>query len=38
MWYMTWILGLGFAVLLGLLNVLWLETWEGEDRGGGKDA
>ena len=25
MWYFTWILGLGFAVILGLVNVLWLE-------------
>ncbi len=28
MWYFSWILGLGFAVVLGLLNVLWLELWE----------
>lgn len=25
MWYFTWILGLGFAVLLAILNALWLE-------------
>lgn len=25
MWYFTWILGLGFAVLLAVLNALWLE-------------
>ena len=26
MWYFTWILGLGFAVLLALVNALWLEA------------
>lgn len=28
MWYFTWILGLGFAVLLALVNALWLEAQE----------
>ncbi len=23
MWYFTWILGIGFAVLLAILNTLW---------------
>ncbi len=26
MWYFTWILGLGFAVLLAIVNALWLEA------------
>ncbi|MDD3763731.1 MAG: cytochrome bd-I oxidase subunit CydX [Nevskiales bacterium] len=26
MWYFTWILGLGFAVLLATMNLLWLEA------------
>lgn len=26
MWYFAWILGLGFAVLLAILNALWLEN------------
>ncbi len=26
MWYFTWVLGLGFAVLLAVLNALWLEA------------
>lgn len=28
MWYFTWILGLGFAILLGILNAMWLENEE----------
>ena len=26
MWYFSWILGLGFAVLLAVVNALWLEA------------
>ena len=26
MWYFTWILGLGFAGLLAIVNALWLEA------------
>ena len=26
MWYFTWILGLGLAVALGIINALWLES------------
>ena len=26
MWYFTWILGIGFAVLLSVVNALWLEN------------
>jgi cytochrome bd-I ubiquinol oxidase subunit X len=25
MWYFTWILGVGFASLLGILNAVWHE-------------
>ncbi len=25
MWYFTWILGLGFAATVGILNALWYE-------------
>jgi cyd operon protein YbgT len=25
MWYFTWILGLGFACALAVLNAIWLE-------------
>ncbi len=25
MWYFSWILGLGFAVTLAVLNAMWLE-------------
>lgn len=28
MWYFSWILGLGFAVLLSILNALWGEFEE----------
>lgn len=29
MWYFAWVLGLGFAVTLAILNAMWLEgeTW-----------
>ena len=29
MWYFTWILGLGLAVLLAVVNSLWFELQEG---------
>lgn len=28
MWYFAWILGLGFAVLLAIMNAMWLENEE----------
>jgi cyd operon protein YbgT len=28
MWYFTWILGVGFAVLLAILNAMWGENEE----------
>ncbi|MDP8568872.1 cytochrome bd-I oxidase subunit CydX [Methylophilus aquaticus] len=30
MWYFTWILGVGFAVMLAILNAMWLES--GDDQ------
>jgi cytochrome bd-I ubiquinol oxidase subunit X len=29
MWYFTWVLGVGFAVLLAILNAMWGENEEG---------
>jgi len=29
MWYFAWILGLGFAVTLAVLNAMWLELDAG---------
>ncbi len=26
MWYFAWVLGIGFAVLLAILNAIWLEN------------
>ena len=26
MWYFSWVLGLGFAVTLAVLNAIWLEV------------
>ncbi|EIT67877.1 MULTISPECIES: cytochrome bd-I oxidase subunit CydX [Hydrocarboniphaga] len=26
MWYLTWVLGVGFAVLLAILNAMWGEN------------
>jgi len=31
MWYFTWVLGLGFAVLFAVINVLWLKSREGQE-------
>lgn len=28
MWYLTWMLGVGFAVMLAILNAMWGETEE----------
>lgn len=28
MWYLTWVLGVGFAVLLAVLNAMWGENEE----------
>ena len=29
MWYFTWVLGVGFAVLLAVLNAMWGENEDG---------
>lgn len=26
MWYFSWILGLGFAITVAIINAIWLET------------
>jgi len=36
MWYFAWILGVGFAVLLAVLNAMWGENEEG--RSGARPA
>lgn len=33
MWYFTWILGLGFAVLLSIVNAMWLESQDEREQG-----
>ena len=30
MWYFSWMLGLGFAVTLAVLNAIWLEQRSGD--------
>jgi cyd operon protein YbgT len=30
MWYFSWILGLGLALVFGVLNAMWYELREGE--------
>ncbi len=38
MWYFTWVLGIGFAVLLAILNALWAEHEAGRrSMAGGRD-
>ena len=32
MWYFIWVLGLGFAVLLAVLNAMWLESRIDQDK------
>ena len=32
MWYFSWVLGLGFAVLLAVLNAMWLESRIDQDK------
>jgi cyd operon protein YbgT len=32
MWYFTWVLGLAFAVAFGVLNAMWIEFDDPEDR------
>jgi cyd operon protein YbgT len=30
MWYFSWILGLGLALLFGILNAIWYEVLESQ--------
>ncbi len=32
MWYFTWILGTGFAVLFAVVNAMWLEAQEDQQQ------
>ena len=31
MWYLSWVLGLGFAVTFAVLNAMWLESRAEDD-------
>jgi cytochrome bd-I ubiquinol oxidase subunit X len=31
MWYFSWILGLGFALVFGVLNAMWYEFGESRE-------
>jgi cytochrome bd-I ubiquinol oxidase subunit X len=33
MWYFTWILGLGLALIFGIVNAIWYELRETEEQG-----
>jgi len=33
MWYFSWVLGLGFAVTLAVLNAMWLELRADRENG-----
>ena len=37
MWYFAWVLGIGFAVLLAILNALWGENEEARQQSAGRD-
>lgn len=32
MWYFAWVLGLGFAITLAVLNAMWLEVDPNKDK------
>ncbi|MEZ5706963.1 MAG: cytochrome bd-I oxidase subunit CydX [Burkholderiaceae bacterium] len=36
MWYFAWILGVGFAVLLAILNAMWGESQDARAESGGE--
>ncbi|MDI9234126.1 cytochrome bd-I oxidase subunit CydX [Limnohabitans lacus] len=38
MWYLTWVLGVGFAVLLAILNAMWGENEEARTAARQQDA
>lgn len=31
MWYFSWILGIGVALAFGVINVMWLESEQGNE-------
>jgi len=35
MWYFSWVLGLGLAAAFAILNAMWFELREDDDRGRG---
>jgi cyd operon protein YbgT len=35
MWYFAWVLGVGFAVLLAILNAMWGESQYAREHGQG---
>jgi cytochrome bd-I ubiquinol oxidase subunit X len=35
MWYFSWVLGLGLAAAFAILNAMWFELREDDDRGQG---
>ncbi|HTH95319.1 MAG TPA: cytochrome bd-I oxidase subunit CydX [Rhodocyclaceae bacterium] len=37
MWYFAWILGVGFAVLLAILNAIWGENQEEREQSHAED-
>jgi cyd operon protein YbgT len=37
MWYFTWVLGVGFAVLLAILNAMWGESQQAQENARNKD-
>ena len=37
MWYFSWVLGLGFAVLLAILNAMWGENQAARQEAGQSD-
>ena len=37
MWYFSWILGIGLALALGIINVMWLEATNAVDADANRD-
>jgi len=37
MWYFTWVLGVGFAVLLAIMNAMWGENEEARANSRGRN-
>ncbi len=38
MWYFAWVLGVGFALLLAILNAMWGENESGRSMSEGHEA